>query len=237
MLEATFNKKYLRHQWSEIHAILSATSEPSRRIDPDWEEFEWLMSRYKEKGRYYHGVRHLVHGLDMMRQLFVANPPTMRDGALVRLAFFYHDVIYDVKSKDNEVESAGLCNIYMSQALGLAPAEMTRVFNLIVATKDHQGSTLEDTLWPYMNDADLAIMAAPERVYEKYSKKVWQEYRAVASRPQFVTGRMAFITAFNSKPIFKTRAMMLKEGTAKGNLVREYLRLSGEAEKHEALGI
>jgi predicted metal-dependent HD superfamily phosphohydrolase len=245
MLESTFNRGLLWTYWKTAHAQLGVALG-----DRGQDEFNTILAAYKAKGRKYHGIKHLVHGLDMIRQIqrslldlgtsFARIGPsvdmqpqtglTFREMALLVLAFFYHDIIYDVSRKDNEVMSAKRAREYLSAFL--REDELLRIDVLIHATADHQNSDVTDPLWPLMNDGDLAIMAAKRPIYEQYGKKVWQEYRAIVKRLPFVTGRADFIKKFGSKPIFRTEFMMgRKEEIAKENLFWEYARLVKEADE------
>jgi len=170
MLEHTFNREYLRSSWVEIHNRLYATG---TKVKPDFDEFERILACYKVNGRHYHGIKHLVHGLDMIQKLFRdkrMSAPPMRDGALLMLAFFYHDIVYDVRSNTNEADSAEQASQYLS-SLGVCEDEVLRVHNLIMGTANHQACESTDPLWPIMNDADLAILSAREDIYKKYAKK------------------------------------------------------------------
>jgi predicted metal-dependent HD superfamily phosphohydrolase len=220
MLEATFNRSQLRFVWNDIHGRLGAT--------PDWDEFAKIMAAYGEKRRKYHGIRHLVHGFDVIRILLKEIPLTMREGAILMLAFFYHDIVYVVGNKNNEANSVKVAIPYAMKIM--RDDECLRMGNLIIGTADHQTFSSTDPLWDIMNDADLAILSARPDIYKKYSKKVWQEYGAIVKRPQFAAGRASFLKEFNKNPIFRTHYMMRKEAAAKQNIISEILDLSKETD-------
>ncbi len=78
-------------RWSRLMSELNVSSalaadlgEGSRRL-------------YAERGRYYHNLKHIAKTLALL-DLFCGGSAS----ALLRLAAFYHDAIYDVKATDNE---------------------------------------------------------------------------------------------------------------------------------------
>lgn len=203
-----FETAFLRNEWKTAHAQLG--------IPVSMSEFRFIIRQYRGKGRFYHAVNHLVYGLRVINTLLAADPQPFREIALLKLAFFYHDLIYDAKRKDNEEQSANCALVYLSHQI----PDAQRVYDLIMATANHQDSKLADPLWPFMNDADLAILGAPPRIYQKYARNVRLEYKAVPE-DAFRAGRSKFLREFASKPIFKTGVMLALERPAVDNLLNE----------------
>jgi predicted metal-dependent HD superfamily phosphohydrolase len=159
--------------------------------------FGFIMDHYGAQGRHYHGVEHL-------RALFglLAQYAPQADGAATRLAVWWHDVVYEPLSGDNEAKSADLARVHLAQ-LG-APADLVdRVCALIIATKNHftAPSFGDDDVFM---DADIAILGAPEAVYRRYSQQVRAEY-AMVPTDRFNAGRAGFLKAACAFPrLFKT---------------------------------
>ena len=204
---------FLGAQSVRSHAELGLTPDPTVLAD--------VLEHWSAPGRFYHAVEHLRRGLEGL------------DGGgselgLVRLAWFFHDAIYVVGRSDNETLSAEWLDAY-ARGAGLDEALVRRAADLILFTRDHQGATSDDPFWPVMNDIDLAVFAAHRETYDRYADNVWREYAAVAPRQQFVLGRAMFMTAFISRPIFLTPAMLSREPVAHANITAEVERLQEEA--------
>ncbi len=212
----TPNRNYLRGEWLTAHHMLGERA--------DMDEFEYVFNQYREPWRRYHGVSHLKYGLRNIVLILHSDPVKlpMREIGLVLLAYFYHDVI--MGGKDNEFASAERAAHYLSRFL--SPVEVERVKALILATADHQGSKLQDPLWPILNDADLAILMSSPRTYRKYANNIWLEYKPVVSRADFITGRTRFLKNFTTKPVFKTVVMKPFDKCAIDNMFAEMIDLN-----------
>lgn len=131
-----------------------------------WEE---LKAAYSQKGRHYHNLSHLTHMLKETRLVLheLSNPASFLN------SIFYHDIIYNVRKKDNEEKSA---NMGMQRAcdigLGIKGAELSR--QQILATKSH--ATSEDMDTNYLTDIDLSILGATSGVYQNYTAAIRKEY-------------------------------------------------------------
>jgi len=147
-----------RAMWSELGVAV-----------PEDALFEDLLARYREPHRRYHTLQHLdecLEWLDRSRHL-AASP------AVVELALWFHDAIYDVCRHDNEERSAEWAR-EAALGAGLSAAVAAEVFALVVATRHHGVEAGGDT--PLMVDVDLAILgAAPER-FEEYERQIREEY-------------------------------------------------------------
>jgi predicted metal-dependent HD superfamily phosphohydrolase len=108
-----------------------------------------LLDGYNEPQRHYHTLAHIEHCMAMFDQCksLTSNPDALE------LAVWFHDVIFEPGSPDNEARSAEL---YLELSDG-AHDEATRglVKRLIMATL-HDGSSLEDSDARYMVDIDLS---------------------------------------------------------------------------------
>jgi predicted metal-dependent HD superfamily phosphohydrolase len=83
-------------------------------VSPDHAQQGWqqLQQHYTEPNRAYHNFSHIAA---MLRHL-AQSPLTVHDEAVLKLAIWFHDLIYDPKAKDNEVRSAALAVQWMQQA-------------------------------------------------------------------------------------------------------------------------
>jgi len=235
-LDYLMRRPFLEGEWRRAHLDLGIHCDSS-----DYDEFEMVLLQYRGKGRFYHGLAHLYYGLATIDEIAshlpkreIASHLPKRERALLKMAFFYHDVVYGMDNKapnTNEMLSANQASQYLE---GKLPAvDIERIRELILATADHQNSTCTDPLWPFMNDADLAILAAPPRVYRKYAKNVWKEYSVKYTRAQFVGGRVVFLRGLmaSGKSIFMSPKMdhERQQVDAQVNIEDEFNRLLAEA--------
>lgn len=163
----------LRERWHSHLAGIGSAAERDAVFDD-------LESRYAEPHRAYHNLNHIGQVLDVVGFLdrFVV------DLRAVRLAAWFHDVIYDPRARDNEARSAA----YAGETLkGLRYSPTAPVEAMILATRTHDHTRADlDTL--VLLDADLAILGASPEVYEDYAAAVRKEYFWVPEA-RFYSGR------------------------------------------------
>jgi predicted metal-dependent HD superfamily phosphohydrolase len=156
-----------------------------------------LDQRYAEPHRRYHDTTHVQQ---VVRDAVALT--SGRDRALVALAAWAHDVVYDGRPGEDERASAAWARRHLTAA-GLADADVTRVEGLVLATLDHTappGDHLADALL----DADLAILGAEPAAYERYQTAVRAEYAHVPD-DQWRTGRAAVLRSLLAKdPLYRT---------------------------------
>jgi predicted metal-dependent HD superfamily phosphohydrolase len=185
------------------------------------EQFNRLVAQYNAEGRHYHNLNHIAHLLETVDGL----RDLARDLTAVRLAGWFHDIVYDSRASDNEVRSADYAARLLRQ-WGVTAARVTAVTNLILATRDHRPPP-GDMDAQILLDADLAILgAAPER-YDLYARQIRQEYSWV---PETIYGqrRRAILAQFlEREKIYYTAPMREKyERRARQNIQREIVVLT-----------
>ena len=117
-------------------------------------------------------------------------------------ALFYHDVVYNPLSKENEENSAGLARKRLRE-IGVMPYTIENCGRIILATKDHQQQ--ENTDANYFLDADLSILGADWDPYHCYLLNIRTEY-AVYPDEVYIPGRERVLESFLTMPsIFKTQ--------------------------------
>lgn len=94
----------------------------------------------------------------------------------VALALWFHDAIYDVKGKNNELKSAQWAVNVLREA-NAAQVVVERVYDLIMATK-HDALVAEPDQ-QLIVDIDLAILGASPERFAQYDAQVRAEYRWV----------------------------------------------------------
>jgi len=131
-----------------------------------WREID---ANYNNNGRHYHTLSHLRH----VHGILSATTDTVDDPDAVLFALFYHDLIYDVLSNDNEIKSAATAQERLT-SIGAAPATVKRCVSHILATQGHEPSADHDT--NTFTDADLAILGSHWELYESYAMNVRKEF-------------------------------------------------------------
>ena len=123
---------------------------------------------YSSKSRYYHNLTHL----EEMINLYDIHYSNLQFTDEVLFSIFYHDYVYKVTRKDNELKSA-------EHALSILPsnAKVNKqlVFDMICATKLHQHNKIEDINW--LIDFDLKILSKDWEDYEIYTQQIRNEYK------------------------------------------------------------
>lgn len=186
--------------------------------------FDRLIAAYSEPHRHYHNLEHLTEMFKVAGRL-----PSDNRLALT-LAIWFHDVVYDPQRNDNEDRSAECAAAWLGE-LGLAPELVARVAELVRSTAhlSHQ-ATLMDTEADALHDADLAILGASERRYQRYTADIRHEYSHVADA-DYRSGRGRVLQAFLALPRIYRTALLQAEGeqSARTNLQREWEALQALA--------
>ncbi len=141
--------------------------------------FEGVLARYSEAHRHYHGPNHLLSLFrDLERDL-----PDYAQSAALRLAIWFHDVIYNTKRRDNEARSAVFA-VEQMRVMAIDAALEAPVEELILATKDHKINSDEGR---HFMDLDMSILGAPVDDYVFYANAVRAE---CAWMPKIMFGKL-----------------------------------------------
>ncbi len=179
-------------------------------IVKNWSELE---KAYSSNSRQYHNLNHLSEMI-VCYDLYESNLKCPNE---VLYAVFYHDIIYKVTRKDNELKSA-------EYALGILPtnAKLNKelIFDVICATQLHQHNDNEDINW--LIDFDLKILSKDWDDYKIYFEQIRKEYKIY---PNFLynSGRKKALKHFlENEFIFQTQEFRGKyELKARENIKHE----------------
>ncbi len=182
--------------------------------------FQDLCRRHSEPGRAYHTLDHIAAMLDTVSEF----EEDLHDPVAVRLAVWFHDVVYDSRRSDNEEQSAAYAVAALSEA-GTVPLLPT-VERLILATKTHQAPP-GDTDCQILLDADLAVLGASAADYDRYARAIREEY-AWVPEADYRAGRRRVLESFLKRErLYHTvRMFEQREQAARANLRREIERLT-----------
>lgn len=173
--------------------------------------FAELAAAYAAADRHYHGAAHIEACLaHLQRWRHLA-----RDPALVELALWTHDLVYDTRRQDNEAASAERACQWLQEA-GLGQRALA-LREMILATRHQQAP--EDADAALVVDIDLSILATDADVYAGYEAAVRREY-AWVPEPLFRAGRARLLRQLLDAPALYHHAPLaaLWEAPARRNL-------------------
>ena len=139
------------------------------------ELFSNILQHYSEKDRHYHNLTHIQKMLDFSFMY----EDKIQDIDTLQVAIFYHDIIYNSLSKNNEIDSATLAVEQLSST-NFPKEKIKLVEQLILSTQKHF-PLIEHSDLHYFLDFDLAILGTERTVYEDYAEKIRKEYKWVPS--------------------------------------------------------
>lgn len=183
--------------------------------------FDRLVQAYQQADRAYHNLEHINDVLRVIGKLssLAENPD------LVFLAGWFHDVVYDPKRNDNEETSALYAQAELAPFVGEDKAQV--VADLIRATKhSHQSEWNADA--KVLLDADLSILGADPKRYERYAKAIREEY-AFVPEAEYRLARVKVLRSFlDRERIYLTdRMYAVGEEFARQNILAEISILGG----------
>jgi predicted metal-dependent HD superfamily phosphohydrolase len=201
----------------EAWAALAGDSPTSRT------EWAALVAAWSEPHRRYHDLNHLAAVLGLVDELAAAAV----DPDAVRLAAWYHDVVYDPTRDDNEQVSAERARAGLR---GLVPDERREeVGRLVLLTAGHDPDP-GDADGAVLCDADLAVLASEPARYAVYASAVREEYGHL-SDAEFTAGRIAVLERLLALPELYRVPTVAAEWTprARANLTAELALLRQRA--------
>jgi predicted metal-dependent HD superfamily phosphohydrolase len=207
-----------------LEDFLKKLDAPKRNILP---VVEYLWAHYGAPERYYHNLAHIDHcmrELEWIRERFHISNVDHAELQAAKLALWYHDLVYDPKLHNNEELS---CSILCAHAgeLRLHAGLVDQAYRAIMATR-HKAVPV-NPIDKYVVDIDLAILHAPEPLFDTYERQVREEY-AFVDDVTWTVGRIKVLQEFldrewiYSTPMFRRRY----EGDARANLKRSIARLA-----------
>jgi predicted metal-dependent HD superfamily phosphohydrolase len=190
--------------------LLKSYTSNNQLIDILWQEIE---DAYSGNGRHYHTLSHLENLIRELRDVPLEELDTLL------FSVFYHDIVYDASSSDNEEKSALFAEERLTQ-LDIPNQLIASCKQQILATKAHSDASDNDTC--YFLDADLSVLGQPLEVYLSYADAIRREY-IVYPDSIYNDGRKRVLNHFlGMERIFKTVHFFDKyEAQARVNLKTE----------------
>ena len=176
--------EYVQLNWYDLASRL--------RVDDTRAMTIWniIAQRYSESSRFYHNLNHI---LDLI-QIFEENISNIVDHDCVLLSIYFHDIVYDPKSGQNEEESVKLLKETFNEQ-EIPDALLEKVSDYILATKSHQGAKINDADLLYFLDFDISVLGRSRAEYSKYSYQIRQEYAHVP-HGKYCEGRATILKRF-----------------------------------------
>jgi pantetheine-phosphate adenylyltransferase len=207
-----FKQILISEMRAHFYKLFSSITQIS--IDSLWDE---VLHKYSEDSRHYHGLNHIA---ECLSELYTIDLPA-REQTTIAIAIWFHDIIYNPKSKTNEEDSA---DYFRAQAklFGLSSDLVETVSDYILATKRHEvEKPCSDRSLQLFLDIDLSILGADECRFMDYDKAIKAEYGWV---PKLIYGpkRKKVLKGFLDRPfIFQTPEFRERyEEQARKNLKR-----------------
>jgi predicted metal-dependent HD superfamily phosphohydrolase len=169
-----------------------------------------LWCAWGEPHRRYHDRRHLAHGLTQLTALSARFERPVE----ARLAWWFHDAVYDTQAHDNEAKSAA----WAREALAAVPTVAERVAALVEATEHGAREPVGDAA--LLVDVDLSILGADPAAYDRYEADVREEYGWVPDELWRAGRARVLRMLLDQTPLYRTEVGAPWEGPARANLER-----------------
>jgi len=189
-------------------------------VDAD-DVYKEVHGYYSEPGRFYHTPKHIEHCL---AQFDLASGEMVNADA-VEIAIWFHDLIFDVRANDNELQSA---RRFVELADDSMDAEFkAMVHDLIMTTAPPRLPKTTDQ--NFMLDIDLSSFGLPWEDMLRDSIAVRQESPQLTDA-EFFPGQRAFLESLISREHFYFTEFFRSriEDTARSNIERYLQELPGQ---------
>ncbi len=207
MKQSVFAREELHLSWNRCWSGIGAAGDgEALRHD--------LIAAWNEPQRKYHTEQHLCECLALFEEFqhLAANPHE------VELAIWFHDAVYDVKAKDNELKSAEWARTALEEA-GVSKEKSQRIYDLIMATEHSAMDELDTPDKQLLVDIDLAILGSEPARFSEYEKQVREEYSYVPNFLFRIKRRQILRSFLDRQPIYSTPELQARfESQARINL-------------------
>jgi predicted metal-dependent HD superfamily phosphohydrolase len=208
-----------------------------------------LLTRWSDRRRIYHGLKHLQDMLSRIDQL----APEAVCPAVVRLAAYYHGAVFEPEEPDagtdplgpdgdapeievpfagnweDEAAGAKLARRDLA-ALGVPPAKVDRVVSLVLSLEQLYAEP-GDSDAGVLVDAGLGMLSVDPEAYRDYLRQVREENAAIPAR-QFLKARIAALDAVSARPtLFRSPGAAAWEAAARDHLGAESARDRAELQR------
>lgn len=220
MESTTTSLDIIEYVHQDLGQLLSSYGIGKTDADKIW---ELVKEKYCETHRHYHTLTHIYDLLTLADRY----ESLLSNARVVRLAIYFHDIIYEPTSKTNEEDSAKVFRDTMQSPdlryFHIDTATIDLVCHYILQTKNHSLSESEvesDEDLAIFLDMDMSILGAEQERYEKYIKEIRQEYQ-MYSDFAYGYGRYRALQSFiakEDKQVFCSRVFRPLNSRARENI-------------------
>mmetsp|Transcript_30847 Transcript_30847/g.44302 ORF Transcript_30847/g.44302 Transcript_30847/m.44302 type:complete len:234 (+) Transcript_30847:38-739(+) len=191
-------------------------SEANERFSTAWFT---ICQYYGEAHRSYHTLKHLEYMYTQAEKyglISLQESNNFCHSLAIDFAIFFHDIIYDPKSKLNEQLSADLFKEYFEKYM--PPTFVSTVVLFILATTNHMDNVSCDDDLKIFLDLDLSILGGTPLEYKNYAMQIRFEYNFVPEEV-YCRERAKFLRNMLKGNIYRTsRIAEDKESQAHSNI-------------------
>ena len=130
-----------------------------------------IHKKYTQKSRAYHNLTHLNNMFTELKSF----EKEVEDLSLLKFSIWYHDLIYNSASKQNEKKSAEQAKAVLTQ-LSFSTDRINRCFRQIMLTQHHQAKPNDPMDEKLIIDLDLEILSRDWEQYKTYCEQIRKEY-------------------------------------------------------------
>jgi predicted metal-dependent HD superfamily phosphohydrolase len=179
----------------QTHILMPRAGQDTEKLTQAWLR---LLQHYQQPHRHYHNISH-IHACLIWFDKVKAQ---LNNPLAVELAIWFHDVIYDVRKSDNELQS-GYYAVTALTNLGISANLSQRVYELILLTRhpnkpDPQSVDMQDQA--LLLDIDLSVLGQTQDVYQVYETAIRAEYQHVP-RWLYKIARKRLLKLFLKQPV------------------------------------
>lgn len=205
-LSNSYQVELLTNSWNRCWGNLTCSSNDDLR--------DLIIWMYSDPRRHYHNINHLIGCITTVKQYM----KYMEFPYMVELAFWVHDLVYDVTSRGNELAS---CTYFFSQIENSkhiyfkTPDEYIDFKSQITFNVLATAHMIEDSIYScndnmFMADIDLITLGADDPTFQDYCHKIRKEY-SVFSDHEYYMGRKKFFQSLLDRGfIYQTARFILE---------------------------
>jgi len=212
----------LRQSWFALMESLGVERPVAEELYADIE------ANYQNGRRHYHTLRHVgevLGNIETMRHL-------AQDITAIRLAAWYHDIVYDMQAEDNERKSAERAEVALER-MHLDTARVRAIQSMIRAT-DLSRPAPSDTDARILLDADLGTLGSSAERYDEIAEGIRRENPHLDD-DEYSRNRARVLSHFLKRDrIYHTDIMFRAlEENARRNITREINQLNQADDGHQ----
>jgi pantetheine-phosphate adenylyltransferase len=155
---------------------------------------------YNSKKRVFHNWSHVIEIIEKIKEHKLKE----EDENILIVSAVFHDLIYDVSSETNEIESAN----YFDHSVNQKTKNSKKIKDIILSTKDHFKH--QDSLTNLFLSFDLDVLNGSISSLIQYEEKIFKEFESV-SYDVYLKNRIDFLNSIKKSPFCKSNEQNLDE--------------------------